>query len=179
MKHKIEYLEHFISNKGIQVNAKKIDSIKAWEPTCNVTQVQSFLGHCNYYRRFVKDFAKIASPLSDVNKKEIPFKWEQAQQDAFNTLKGLLTKTPILRCADPKLPYEVTCDASQTGLGAVVTQIDETGCRPVAFACRKLNEGEQNYKTNERELLAIIMLCRLGDRICMVLSSPYSRIITP
>ena len=74
--------------------------------------MQSFLGLCNYYRRFVKDFAKIASPLSDLNKKKIPFKWEQAQQDALNTLKGLLTKTPILRCADPNLPYEVTCGIS-------------------------------------------------------------------
>ena len=73
MKHKIEYLGHFISDNGIQVNAKKIDSIKAWEPPCNVTQVQSFLGLCNYYRRFVKDFAKIASPLSDLNKTKIPF----------------------------------------------------------------------------------------------------------
>ena len=156
MKHKIEYLGHVISNKGIQVNPKKIDSIKAWEPPCNITQMQSFLGLCNYYRRLVKNFAKIASPLSDLTKKKIPFKWEQAQQDAFNALKGLLTNTPILRCADPNLPYEVTCDASQTEFGAVLTQIDETGCHPVAFASRKLNKAEQNQKTNERELLAII-----------------------
>ena len=144
MKHEIEYIGHVISNKGVQVNPKMIDSIKAREPPCNVTQVQSFLGLCNYFRRFVEDFAKIASPLSDLTKKEIPFKWEQAQQDAFNTLNGLLTKTPILRCADPNLAYEVTCDASQTGLGAVLTQSDETGCRPVAFSSRNLSKGKQN-----------------------------------
>ena len=91
MKQKIEYLGHDISDKGIQANPKKIDSIKAWEPPCIVTRVQDFICFCNYYKRFVKDFSKTDSPLSDLTKKKIPFKWEQEKQDAFNILQGLVT----------------------------------------------------------------------------------------
>lgn len=156
LKRQIEYLGHIISDKGIQVNPKKIESVKKWEPPTNVTQVQSFLGLCNYYRRFVKDFAKIATPLTNLTKKDVAFTWGAIEQNSFEALKDTLTKAPVLRCADPNLPYELTADASQTGVGAVLTQTDKDECRPVAYASRKLIPAEQNYSTHERELLAII-----------------------
>jgi len=82
----------------------KIDSIVKWEPPQNMTQVQSFLGLCNYYRRFVKDFAMISVPLSNLTKKDVKFEWKAEQQEAFDTLKKCLTTAPVLRCADPNLP---------------------------------------------------------------------------
>ena len=154
--HSLEYLGHIISEKGIQVNSKKIEAVQKWEAPRNVKQIQSFLGLCNYYRRFVKDFATIATPLSNLTRKDTPFQWGPSQRNAFDELKRRLTEAPVLRYADPSLPYEVTSDASQTGVGAVLTQTDETGCRPVAYASRKLNKAEQGYSTHERELLAIL-----------------------
>ena len=71
-------------------------------------------------------------------------------------MKEALTRAPVLRCADPALPYEITTDASEMGIGGVLTQTDETGCRPVAFASTRLNPTEQGYPTHEREHLAII-----------------------
>jgi len=154
----IEYLGHVISKNGIQVNPKKIEAVKNWEAPENMKQVQSFLGLCNYYRRFVKDFAIIATPLSNLTRKNIPFQWRKLEVNAFEKLKEMLTQAPVLRCADPNLPYELTADASQTGVGAFLTQTDETGCRPVAYASRKLTPAEQDYRTHERELAIIYAL---------------------
>jgi len=104
MKKKVSYLGHIITEKGISMDPIKIDSIVKWEPPQNITQVQSFLGLCNYYRRFVKDFAMISVPLSNLTKKDVKFEWKAEQQEAFDTLKKCLTTAPVLRCADPNLP---------------------------------------------------------------------------
>ena len=154
---KIDYLGHVITQDGIEVNPNKIEAIKSWEPPNSVTQVQSFLGLCNYYRRFVKDFSVIASPLTDLTKKSTEFVWDDESQKSFEALKDALTKAPVLKCADPNEKFVVTSDASASGIGAVLTQVDAQGqTRPVAFTSRKLNPAEQNYSTHERELLAII-----------------------
>ncbi|CDF39331.1 unnamed protein product [Chondrus crispus] len=108
------------------------------------------------YGTLSKYFATIATPLSNLIRKNNPLKWEKPQALAFQELKQRLTEAPVLRCADPNLPYQLTADASQTGVEAVLTQTDESACRPVAYASRKLNPAEQGYSTHERELLAII-----------------------
>ena len=155
-KTEVEYLGHIISRDGIKVNPKKISAVSEWEPPDNVKQVQSFLGFCNYYRKFIKDFSKIAYPLTELTKKEKPFEWNENQQESFDELKKAMTNTPVLRCADPKLPYEVTTDASDIGIGGVLTQTDDSGARPVAYTSRKLSDTEQRYSTPEKELLSII-----------------------
>ena len=155
-KKEVDYLGHVISEDGIKVNPKKISAVSDWEPPKNVKQIQSFLGFCNYYRKFVKDFSKIAHPLTELTKKAKAFTWTSKEQGAFDELKKAMTKTPVLRCADPKLPYEVTADASDTGVGGVLTQTDDSGSRPVAYTSRKLSDSEQRYSTPEKELLAII-----------------------
>ena len=152
----VEYLGHIISEEGIKVNPKKVSAVLDWESPKNVKQIQSFLGFCNYYRKFVKDFSKIAYPLTELTKKDKKFVWTSKEQNSFDELKKAMTETPVLRCADPKLPYEVTADASDTGLGGVLTQTDDTGTRPVAYTSRKLSDAEQRYSTPEKELLAII-----------------------
>ena len=126
MKDSIAYLGHIITIDGITVDPKKVDAIRTWDIPQNPTQVQSFLGLCNYYRRFVKDSAKLGTPLSDLTKKDKLFEWGKEQQKSFDILKKRLTETPVLRCANPNLPYELTADASGTGIVAVLTQKDET-----------------------------------------------------
>lgn len=133
----IDYLGHFISDKGIQVDPKKIEAVQKWEVPKTVTQVQNFLGLHKYYRRFAKDFAKIATPLTELKEKKINFSWTTKEQNGFDNPKQKLTTAPILKCADPSLPYELTTDASGTGIGAVLSQEDEQGLRTIAYASKK------------------------------------------
>lgn len=156
MTQEVEYLGHIITPAGIKVDKRKIEAVAKWPIPTTVRDVQSFIGLCNYYRKFIKDFAKIATPLTELTKEKNDFVWNKAEQEAFDQLKKKLVSAPLLRCANPSLPYEVTTDASATGLGAVLMQEDENGKRPIAYASKKLNEAEQNYSTGERELLAII-----------------------
>ena len=160
MRSNLTYLGHNISNQGISVEERKIHAINSWERPQNVVNVQSFLGLCNYYRRFVPHFARIAAPLTDLTKKTNPFSWGSSQEMSFNNLKAALLKAPVLRCADYSLPFEVQSDASGVGLGAVLQQTDDHGTRPVAYYSRKLNSAEQNYAPHEQELLAIVSALR-------------------
>lgn len=124
MRNEISYLGHRIDEKGIKVDPRNIESVQNFEPPENVTQVQSFPGLRNYYRRFVKDFATVATPISDLTKKNVEFIWGKEKQTAFEILKQKLVSAPILRCADLNLPYELSADASSTGVRAVLTQKD-------------------------------------------------------
>ena len=155
-KSETEYLGHVISEKGIQVNPKKTNAISNWEKPSNVKEIQSFIGLCNYYRRFIENFAKIAAPLTNLTKKNVPFIWDHEQQQAFENLKNKLVNAPILKYADPNIPYVITTDASEVGVGGVLSQSVNSEEHPVAYTSRKLNEAEQKYSTHERELLGII-----------------------
>ena len=128
----ISYLGHNISSAGIGVEERKIWAVSSWERPKNLVNLQSFLGLCNYYRKFVRNFSTIATPLTNLTKSKIPFEWNHEQEKAFTQLKEALMNTPILRCADSSLPYEVQTDASETGIGAVLQQNDENGTRPIA-----------------------------------------------
>ncbi len=135
-KEEIEHLGHIISRDGIRVDPKENRRSKSWELQRNVKQVQSFLGLCNYYRKFVNGFAKIAAPLTNLTSKNNTLQWNKLECDSFNALNEDLTQAPVLKCADPGLEYQVTCDASDTGTGAFLTQTDEKGCRPVAYTSK-------------------------------------------
>jgi RNase H-like domain found in reverse transcriptase len=123
-------------------------------------EVQSFLGLSNYYRRFIRDFARISAPLSELTKKGVPFEWGGDQEKSFQKVKDAVKSAPVLQLADPAKPYIVTCDASDVGIGAVLEQETENGPHPVAFASRKLSGAEINYPVHERELLAIVYALR-------------------
>ena len=154
-KKSIDFLGHVVSAEGISVDPKKIEAIKSWPIPNGVPDVRSFLGLANYYRKFVHDHAAIAAPLTSLLQKERKFKWTQEADDAFNKLKEALTSTPILRIADPSLPFLVTTDASDLAIGAVLTQNDGQGERPIAYESRKLSPAKLNYPTHEKKLLAI------------------------
>ena len=151
-KTEVPFLGHLITGTGIAVDPRKIKTIQDWPPLERVKDIQAFLGLVNYYRRFIPNLAKIAAPLTELLKKENPWKWTQPEIQAFNQLKKLLTEAPVLAVFDPNAPIEVHTDASQYAIGAVLVQ----NKHPVAYESRKLAPPEINYPVHEKEELAII-----------------------
>src|SRR5437588_4664713 len=158
LKEETKYLRFIVSNKGIQVDPKKIKAIQEWEQPKNTTQVRSFLGLANYYRHFIEKFSQKAAPLTGLLKKgeDVIKAWDEKCTEAFQQLKYYLTNTPILQSPDPEKPYTVTTDASDQAVGGVLYQ----DRHPIAYMSRKLNPAEQNYATHEKETLAIVEALR-------------------
>ena len=111
-------LGHVISNKGIEVDKAKVELISKLPPLTNVKAVKQFLGHAGFYRRFIKDFSKIAKPLCELLVKDTKFFWDGRCQKSFEELKSHLTTAPIVRAPNWQLPFEVMCDASDFAIGA-------------------------------------------------------------
>lgn len=107
-----------------------------------------------YYRKFIPSFSTIAKPITLLLKNE--FIWSEQQQNAFETLKSILISEPLLQYPDFSQIFVVTCDASNVGIGGVLSQIKDNKDLPIAYYSRTLNNAEQNYSTTEKELLAII-----------------------
>lgn len=154
---KVHYLGHVITKDGVQVDVTKTDAVKSFPiPECT-KDVRSFLGLCNYYRKFIKNYSTIISPLTSLLRKEIKFEWSDDCQYAFDQLKTALTSPPVLAYPDNSKPFTLTTDASGTALGFVLGQFDDKGKeRVIAFGGRSLNKFERNYSISERECLAII-----------------------
>jgi RNase H-like domain found in reverse transcriptase/Reverse transcriptase (RNA-dependent DNA polymerase)/Integrase zinc binding domain/Chromo (CHRromatin Organisation MOdifier) domain/gag-polyprotein putative aspartyl protease len=155
-KESVEFLGHVVSSKGVETEAKKVQTIKDWPKPENVKELMSFLGLCNYYRRFVKGYSAIATPMTNLMRADKTFEWSAEVDHAFNTLKESMSSAPVLAIPDPEKEFIVTTDASDFAIGAVISQENEQGIQPVAFESRKMSPAEQNYAAHEKELLAII-----------------------
>ena len=156
---KTKFLGLIVSKDGISMDPEKIKVIQEWETPRNLTEVQSFVGFCNFYRRFIKDFSKILRPMIELSKKELKsqFQWSTKCQDAFNTLKGLVTTAPVLAHFDHSKTSYVEVDSSDYVHGGVLSQKDDQGIlHPVAYFSRKLSPAECNYEIYDKELLAIV-----------------------
>lgn len=140
------------------MDPEKVSEVTEWPAPTKVKQVQAFLGFANFYRRFIKDFAKIARPLTDLTKKDQPWAWGEAQHNAFEVLKKAFTTAPILRILDDVNPFRLSTDASNFAIGAVLSQLDPVDKKwhPTAFSSKSLNVHESNYEIYDKELLAII-----------------------
>ena len=153
VKPQVEYLGHIVSAEGLRPNPAKISAVKEFPIPKNVKDLRAFLGLCNYYRRFVKGFALIASPLNKLTSKNAKFSWSPECQTAFETLKQALISAPILSYPDFRLPFHLFVDASQTGIGLTLGQIVDGVERVIAYAGRDLNPAERNYSaTCEKHL---------------------------
>ena len=108
----VAFLGHVVSGEGIQVDPKKIEAVIDWPRPTTVTEVRSFLGLAGYYRRFVKDFSKIAAPLTKLTQKNVKFVWTDRCEEHFQLLKDLLTSAPVLTLPSEDEGYIVYCDAS-------------------------------------------------------------------
>ena len=149
-------LGHIISSRGIEVDKAKIDIISKLPPPTNVKTIRQFLGHAGFYRRFIKDFSKIAKPLYKLLEKDAKFVWEEECQKSFEELKFHLTTAPIVRAPNWQLPFEVMCDASDLAIGAVLGQREDGKPHVVYYASKTLNEAQRNYTTTEKELLTVV-----------------------
>src|SRR5215470_6654058 len=149
-------LGHQISSKGIEVDRAKVEVIEKLPPPINVKGIRSFLGHAGFYRRFIKDFSKIAKPLCNLLVKDAPFVFDDNCLHAFETLKEKLISTPIISAPDWTLPFELMCDASDLAIGAVLGQRKDKLLHVIYYASRVLNDAQRNYATTEKELLAVV-----------------------
>ena len=155
-KPEIEYLGHIVSKEGVSTSPSKIAAVKEWPIPKNITEVRSFHGFCSYYRSFIKDFAKIAHPLTQLMHREVPFHWSNDCQKAFEELQNALVTSPILAYPRPEGQVILDTDASEKGLGAVLSQVQDGMERVLAYASRSLRKPEKNYCVTRKELSALM-----------------------
>ncbi|XP_057811708.1 LOW QUALITY PROTEIN: uncharacterized protein LOC131025929 [Salvia miltiorrhiza] len=150
---KLVFLGFVVSAQGVRtVDEEKIRAIQEWPTPRNIAAVRSFHGLASFYRRFVPHFSSIAAPLTEVIKKNVEFQWGKAQEDAFQQLKYKLTHAPVLSLPNFSKSFEIECDASGVGIGAVLMQER----RPIAYFSEKLNGATLSYPTYDKELYALV-----------------------
>jgi len=153
----VEFLEVIISPKGVEMQKKKVEGVLNWPVPRNVKEVQKFLGLANYYRRFIKNFAKVAVLLHVLVRKEQKWKWEEEQEEAFRRLKKAFTTEPVLAILDIDREMRVEVDTSDYAIeGILSTKCEDGKWRPVAFISKSLNATERNYEIHDKEMLAVI-----------------------
>ena len=143
---------------GLSVDHQKIEKIETWPTPKNITELQSFLGLANYYRRFIHQYSLKTSALRELLKKNSEFTWKRKHEDEFEKLKETLTTTPLLRIPNPNQKFVLFFDAASTnGISGILSQPDEKGdLHPVAYESRSLTTAEKNYPVHEQELLAFV-----------------------
>ena len=156
LRKEVEFLGHVVTPDGIKPNSKKIDAIQKFPVPKTQREIKSFLGLLGYYRRFIKNFAKITKPLTQCLKKNEKVMHTKEFLESFNLCKNILTTEPVLTYPDFEKPFEVTTDASNYAIGAILSQDNH----PLCYASRTLNPAEINYSTIEKELLAIVWSCK-------------------
>jgi hypothetical protein len=139
------------------MDPKKIEAILTWPVPCSVHDIQVFLGFANFYRRFIKNYSHLCTPITRLLRKDTKFNFDEDALVSFNALKSAFTTAPILQHFDPSKPSIVETDASDFAIAAVISQHDDNNIlHPIAFHSRKLTPSELNYEIYDKELLAII-----------------------
>lgn len=164
----LKYLGHIVGAGGIKPDPGKVSKVKEWPVPGTVGEVRSFLGLATYFRRFIQGFSSLARPLHALTRLEVVqshgWPWTAQCQAAFEGLKEALCSAPVLKLPDPNRPYEIVCDASVHGTGAVLLQEGH----PIAYDSKKFTSAEYNYDTGEQEMLAVVRAlqafrCYVGD----------------
>ncbi|GJU17474.1 reverse transcriptase domain-containing protein [Tanacetum coccineum] len=149
-------LRHKVSGAGLEVDKAKINVISKLPPPTNIKGVRSFLRHASFYQRFIKDFLKIARPLTNLHEKDTSFEFDDECQKAFKLLKEKLTCAPVIVSPNWNLPFEPMCDASDFAVRAVLGQKDGKNFHPIYFASKPLNPAQQKYTITEKELMVVV-----------------------
>jgi len=154
---KVNFLGVIMGQGKIKMEKEKVEGVLNWLVPKTVRDVRKFLGLSNYYRQFIKNFVTLAKPLNMLTRKEEKWKWEEAQQKAFEQLKGIFT-TRLLLVA-PNLDKEFRVEANTFNFateGVLLIKCDDNKWRPVAYISKSLNEMEYNYEIHDKEMLAVI-----------------------
>jgi len=156
LRNEVTYLGHVIGNGHIKTDPDKVQAVQDFPQPRSVKQLRMILGMCGYYQRFVKNYASITAPLTDMLKKN-NFVWTDERLLAFENLKASLCSAPVLHSPDFSRPFSVQCDASKHGIGAVLVQRYGEEEVPVAFMSKKYNQAQRNYSVVEQECLAVVL----------------------
>ncbi len=162
VKKELEFVGYNISAEGLKPTPTKVKAVQEWPEPNSVKDIRSFLGFCNFYRRFIKGYAGIAAPLTELTKLgawngKLP---EEAQQ-AFQALKSHMTSAPVLLNPDFTKPFVLHTDASDKAAGAILMQDQGAGLQPVAYESKKFSDAESRWTVNEKETFALVHACRL------------------
>lgn len=155
----LKYLGYIVDSKGLHADPSKIEAILNYKTPSNRKEVRRFLGTASWYRRFIPNFSSLAAPLNKLTsqgKNASPFSWTPEAENSFKKLKQCLISTPILTCPNYSLPFDVHTDASDFGIGAVLTQTQDGNEKVIAYMSKSLNKQERNYSATEREALAVL-----------------------
>lgn len=152
----LRYLGYVVNSSGLMVDPQKVEAILTIPTPRTVTEVRRIVGLASWYRRFVPSFSSLISPLTRLTEKNRPFIWDQECDQALNQIKEHLVSAPILACPDFSLPFIVETDASDFGLGAILSQKQEDGEKVICYLSRSLTKAERKYTTTEKELLAVL-----------------------
>ena len=153
----VEYLGHVVSRAGIAVLPKKIKAVAEWPVPKSTKEVHSFLGFVGYYRNHIKDFSKIAKPLTNLTQQNVPFHWSEEAGRAFELLRERLITAPVLAFPRVNLPYILDTDASDDAIGAVLSQLQDGQEVVIAYYSKKFDKTERNYCTTKRELYGVFL----------------------
>jgi hypothetical protein len=154
---KIAFLGHVISAGGVSVDSGKVKDVLNWMPPTTASEIQSFLGLAGYYHRFIKDFSKIAKPMTKLLEKNKAFDWTTECQASFEELRKRLTSALVLILPDLTKKFDIYCDASRQGLGCVLMQEGQVVC----YASCQLRKHEENYPTHDLELAAVVRALKI------------------
>lgn len=149
------FVGHIITSEGLKPAPQKIKAVREMPAPTDVSGVRRFLGMIQYLSKFLPRLADMTTPLRELTKKDVIYEWQEAQEKSFEAVKKAVSEVPVLRYYDLKQTVTVQCDASQSGLGAVLMQEGQ----PVCYASRALTSTEQRYAQIEKECLAIVFAC--------------------
>ena len=148
----MRFLGHVVSASRVSVDPEKVEAVMRWERPKSVFEICSFLGLAVYYRRFIKDFSRLAALMTRLTQNKVKFEWNDLCERAFQELKRRLTSASIMIVLERGQRYIVYCYASKNGLGYVLMQSE----RVVSYGSRQLKNHEQSYPTHDMELAAIV-----------------------
>src|SRR5712664_3344305 len=171
-KSEVEYLGLIVGNKHARMDPTKASAIHDWPIPTKKQELQRFLGFCNFYRRFIKDYSKIAKPLT-ILMGDVRFEWTPIQQTAFTTLIDAITTQPVLALPRPTGQFRLKADSSDYAVSAVLFQLQDDKWHPIAYLSKALTETQRNYEIYDKEMLAIMLTLEEWRHYLIGASEPF------